>query len=140
MRPIVEWNNGSAFGVHLWSSVLWGGSIFANVVDTSGVNHYFSSDPGIFAPQTGFHHVALTYDKATGNAFIYLDGIQVGYDVIINITPQTSYDLYLGARVSGTPPYFLTGYLDEVSVYNRALTPIEVANIYSSFGYGKCSQ
>ena len=40
--------------------------------------------------------------------------------------------LYLGADVAGSTGYELTGSIDEVCLFNRTLTPDEVAEIYSS--------
>lgn len=136
-RPIAEWNSGSAYGVHFWQSIVTSGDLFANIVDTAGNNHYFYS--GAVLPGIGqLYHVALTYDKTSGNAIIYLDGAQVALQSIGNITPQTTYDLYLGARASNTDRW--EGDLDEMSVYNRALSASEVAAIYDSLGNGKCHQ
>lgn len=134
-RPIVEWNNGSAFGVHLWADFM--GALFANVVDTTGANHILSTSSGLF-PTGAPQHVALTYDKASGNMIIYLNGAVVAHQYIGSVVPQTSYDLYLGARVNCTPDCRWNGVLDEVSVYNRALTSKEVENIYAAGQQGKC--
>jgi subtilase family serine protease len=136
-RPIVEWNNGSAFGVHLWANFMGVGALFANVVDTTGVNHIFYTASGLLATRTP-QHVALTYDKASGNATIYLSAAQVAQQNIGSFTPQTSYDLYLGARLNCAPDCRWSGVLDEVSLYNRALTPAEVANIFAAGTQGKC--
>ncbi len=134
-RPIVEWNNGSAFGVHLWANFPTAGALFANVVGTSGANYTFNSSGGLLGIGL-LHHVALTYDKTTGNAIIYLDGAQVALQSIGNITPQTTYDLYLGARVSSGDRW--AGDLDEMTVYSRALSASEIAAIYYALGSGKC--
>ncbi|HEX7955798.1 MAG TPA: hypothetical protein VF508_02590, partial [Pyrinomonadaceae bacterium] len=44
-RPLVEWHNGSAYGTHFWTNVLWGpgqgaGSLYGNLVDTNGTHYY----------------------------------------------------------------------------------------------------
>ena len=135
-RPIVEWDSASAYGVHMWANWPSTGNLFANIVDTSGVNHTLWGGPSYIIYGL-WHHVALTYDKTSGNAFLYLDGSQVAVANFGNITPQTGFDLYLGKRIlNGTTPWF--GCLDEVSIYTRPLNPIEVSNIYYSFGNGKC--
>jgi hypothetical protein len=134
-RPITEWNSGSAFGVHFWANFPSEGYLYANVVDTGGANHYFQSTSTFI--QTS-NHVALTYDKSSGNAYIYLNGSQVVQTNIGNITPQTTYDLYLGARISGSPTRW-AGWLDEISLYNRALSACEIAEIYNGGFNGKCN-
>jgi hypothetical protein len=56
-----------------------------------------------------------------------------------SFTPETSYDLYLGRRVlTHGEHYTYAGLLDEVSLYNRALTSNEIAAIYNAGAAGKC--
>ena len=45
-----------------------------------------------------FQHVALTYDKTTGVAVLYRNGVVVATANLGVFTPQTSFDLYLGKR------------------------------------------
>lgn len=152
-RPLVEWNSSDAggltFGVHLWINEAYNGvggqgAIYANIVDTSGSFHLVGSAAGVIQPNT-YQHVALTYDKSSGLAAIFLDGEQL--DLFINgqrigdtenigsITPQTSSDLYLGHRTAR--PHF-SGAMDEVSIYNRALSETEINSIYRADTAGKC--
>ena len=74
MRPIVEWDSPSTFGVHLWSSVDTQGSLYANIVDTLGVSHGFSTPVNSLAVGL-LQHIALTYDKSSGRATMYIGGI-----------------------------------------------------------------
>ena len=83
------------------------------------------------------HMERLTYDKSSGNMTIYLNGAQVAQQNIGSVTPQPSYDLYLGLRPNGSQTRFY-GALDDISLYNRALTSIEVENIYAAGQSGKC--
>ena len=133
LRPILEWNRGSAglagTGVHLWLSVNGPGELHANVLDTAGNNHHMGSAPGA-ATANCFQHVALTYDKTTGMAVLYRNGVAVATQNLGIFTPQTSFALYLGVRPSG--PFsglYFQGMLDEVSLYNRALSASEIQAI-----------
>jgi len=68
-----------------------------------------------------FHHVVGTYD---GNIMrLYLDGYEVGQ----NPTPSIFLD---GGGVSLGGQAHLSGLLDEVRIYNRALDPEEIRNNY----------
>ncbi|MGA2867517.1 MAG: LamG-like jellyroll fold domain-containing protein, partial [Verrucomicrobiota bacterium] len=148
LRPIVEWNSVTGFvpyGVHFWTSQPspWGGTgpgcLYANLVDTAGVSHPFSS-AGNLLTTSAFQHVALTYVKATGLAVIYLNGSAVAQANLGSFTPQTSSDLYLGYRPSSLAiVYRWVGQMDEVSLYNRALSTAEIQAIYSASVSGKCS-
>lgn len=152
-RPLVEWNSsdagGQTFGVHLWINETFNGTggqgaIYGNIVDTNGYNHLVGSNTGVIQPDT-YQHVALTYDKSSGLASIFLNGAQLdiyahGERVgdaanIGSFTPQTSSDLYLGHRTGRS---HFSGAMDEVSIYNRALPATDIESIYRADSTGKC--
>ena len=145
-RPVIEWNDGAVVeGVHLWMSADFGeggqgpGSLFVNLKDTSGTHHIFSSAPGVLAANV-WQHVAVTYDKTSGVAKIYLNGTIVAQQTLgTNFTPQTATDLYLGYRPVGTlgGRRFL-GNMDEVELFNRALDLTEIQSIYVADSAGNC--
>jgi Concanavalin A-like lectin/glucanases superfamily/Immunoglobulin I-set domain len=140
---VAEWNDGVGHvGMQLQISVpeLGGlGSVFANILDTSGADHFIASAPGILTPN-GFQHIAVTYDKTTGAATIYYNGVAAANQNFGAITPQTSYAFYLGARKSGPGTgEFYQGLLDEVSLYDRALSAAEIRAIYNAGTAGKCA-
>jgi hypothetical protein len=139
-HPLFEWNNGNgAWGVHFHISANAGpGSFYANIVDSGGGWHQFSSS---IAPLTTnvFQHVALTYDQASGVATIYYNGTVVVQQNLGSFTPLTTYDLYLGRRPSGgADTSTFAGLLDEPSLYNRALSSNEIIAIYNAGSRGKC--
>ena len=142
LRPIFEWNNNngqlSGTGVQLWQSVNGAGEIHANVLDTGGNNHHMGSANGVLTANS-FQHIALTYDKASGVAVLYRNGVAVATQTLGSFTPQTSFDLYMGVRPSGSfAGIYFQGLLDEASVYNRALTIGEIQSIYNAAVLGKC--
>jgi hypothetical protein len=145
-QPLVEWNNpqtpGHKYGLHLWLNVGNGfgtgpRSIYANLFDG---NHHTISTPSIVQANT-WQHIALTYDRINGIARILYNG-QVVSEVtgIAPITPLTNpaYDLYLGQRPLPEENTFYQGRMDEVSVYNRALSQNEISAIYDARSGGKC--
>jgi RHS repeat-associated protein len=80
------------------------------------------ASPNGVVPVGQWHHVAATWDGATFK--IYVDGVERASAALTG-TPETSTDaLYLGASY-GSADWF-NGRLDEVRVYNRALTPAEI--------------
>jgi hypothetical protein len=143
-QDLVEWNNGSGFiGVHLALSVpyLTGGpgSLWANLVDTAGNAHQISTVTNVVSSGT-FQHVALSYNKASGNTTLYLDGNIVAQTNLGSFTPYTSSDLYVGWRPSG--PFtglFYGGAIDELALYNRELSPIEIKSIYNAGSSSICT-
>ncbi len=133
-RPIIEWNDGAQDGVHFWFGS-GTGILFANIRDTALNAHAFTSASLVVAPNI-WQHVALTYDKATGLAVIYLNGSSVAQTNLGSFTPLTTADLWIGRR----PGYgvYYAGLLDELSLYNRALGQNEIQGIYNAGGAGKC--
>ena len=135
-RPVFEWGTTTNYAVHVWVNWPWSGTLYANVIDTGGVNHSFQSSASIFTI-SNLLHVALTYDKTLGTGKLYLNGAQVATSAIGGITPQTSYDLYLGYRPFSSGTSF-NGIIDEAALYSRALGSNEVQAIYSAGAVGKC--
>lgn len=84
----------------------------------------------------GWHHIVAVYD-GTGTANsdklkIYYDGVlqtltftgTIPASITTNTTPVT-----LGGWVTGTAPF--AGVMDETRMWNRALTPVEVTELYN---------
>ncbi len=139
--PVLEWNDDTGnLRAHFWINVpvaMGGtgpGSIFANIVDVGGIGHCISS-PANFLAAGEFNHVALTYSKLNGTATLYLDGNVVADLEIGVFTPGTWNQVYLGTR--STTSYFYKGLMDEMSVYNTALSASQIRAIYRADSAGK---
>jgi hypothetical protein len=143
-NPIAEWNNGAgSWGVHFhlsnqaFEGTRGPGQLYANLVDSTGRWHQIDSPANTVAANV-FQHVALTYDKASGMALIYLNGAVVARQNLGSFTPQTSYDLYLGRRASpANEPWTFAGLLDEITLYNRALSGDEIQAICTEQNNGE---
>src|SRR5205085_6439767 len=87
-----------------------------------------------------FQHVAVTYDKSTGQGKLFYNGLAVTTNNLGIFTPQTTYDLYLGSRISGPAAVgsFYAGQMDEIAIYNRVLNESEILAIYNAGTAGKC--
>lgn len=83
-----------------------------------------------------WHHVAVTVDKALGTK-VFVDGVKSGESA--QAVPARGFFGYWklgGDDLSAFQPapehFFVTGTLDEVAVYDRALTDVEVARHMAS--------
>jgi large repetitive protein len=137
-RFLAEWRNAAtgATGVHVYR---WFSQLRANLIDTNGLSHeIFSNADVAFVNQ--WTHVAVTYDKPSGIARIYINGVQQTAAPLGAFTPQTSYDLYFGSDLNSAGPAnpFYKGQLDEISLYSRALDGQELWDIFSADKEGKC--
>jgi len=86
---------------------------------------------------TQWYHLAATISGTT--ATLYLDGSSVGTATCNSPTSTAFNDLRLGA-LNGTGSFGgntnpFGGYLDEMSLFNRAITSTEVSNIYNNKVY-----
>lgn len=140
--PIVEWTDTNRYGANLWLSYSRGPTILeANLIDSSGGFHLIRS-PASTMRSAAWQHVAVTYDKTTGLAALYVNGVAVTTTNLGSFTPRTDTDLLIGfhprATTSGgdgAPPtsdYRFLGGIDELAIYRRALTAGEIRNVASA--------
>ncbi len=137
-NPILEYSNGQTAGAHLWTKTIgyqWNGKgTGANLVDTTGNDVSYVVSTGD-KPVNEWHHLVVTYDGATNTGRVYIDGILAETrQFSSSFTPQTAYDLYIGRRIWDHQIY--KGLLDEIRIYNRALTGQEVRGLYDATGLG----
>ena len=105
---------------------------------TTGSTLFFSEwGQAVFGPklQTGrWYHVAVTN---TGNTItLYLDGSAVAWGRVPLNTPANT-QLYVG-KLPVDPGKRLDGQVDEVGIYNRALSAAEIKSIFLAGSSGKC--
>ncbi len=88
-----------------------------------------------------WHHV-VGLRRANGAREIWVDGVLENTRVEPMWQTDNSNALYIG-HLDGVevtvPPVNFAGSIDEVSVYNRALTAAEIQGIYNAGGTGKCT-
>ncbi len=97
-----------------------------------GVSEILSGGPKV--TDTSFHHVAVT--KSGSTVVFYVDGVP---------SPQHTYDpgftfttnIAIGSRGDFAGNVFW-GSIDEVAIYNRALSSSEIQSIYAAGSAGKC--
>ncbi len=100
-----------------------------------GGNGYFNGT--VIVTGGEWHHYASTYDGSEGR--IYIDG---ELDVTSEGTGQiniSSYDLYIGENAQATGRY-LHGILDDVQIYNRALSEVEINAIMEGLADASLAQ
>ncbi len=72
-------------------------------------------------------HLAVTYAPTSSTLNIYADGQLIGSDSTYDLGPSHSGPLKIGAAAGC--PYNFGGLLDEVKIYNRALSAIEIGTL-----------
>lgn len=132
-HPILEWKvTRQKNAVQLWLGhrPQDRGVLFGNVGDDQGNTHSLCSAPGAIV-RGRFQHVAMTYDKISGVGRLLVNGRVVAEENLGIFTPHTTDDLYISRRLCDQPGdwtynTFFGGFLDEVAIYNRALSITEI--------------
>ncbi len=137
LQPIVEWNDRA--GIVGAGLNLNGAALEAYLTDTNGLTHSIvvRSVAGILVT-SAWQHVALTFSKSNGLATLYRDGVTVGQTNLGAFTPQTKAPLFLAFRPGLPAARTYAGGIDELTIYDRALTSAELQAIVSAGSEGKC--
>ncbi len=91
----------------------------------SGEESYIFTDASI--PLGEWIHVAVT--RGNGTAHAYLNGVEVGSISVLGAVPFNTEALDIGRDRPGSTEYFY-GAMDEMRLYNRALSAAEVKSLY----------
>lgn len=102
----------------------------------------------IFSPSTyssGWHNFVATYDSSSANLFsnskMYIDGILVtginyyNPNTIINTLNFTAFTI---GKSPSSPQRIFKGKIDDIGIWNRALTQQEITNLYNSANTNEC--
>ena len=81
-----------------------------------------------------WNHVALVNDGV--NRTFYVNGVFAGMGATEAVNPDNNGSII--GNVTGPNSSTFQGVIDEVSVYNRALSASEISSIYLSRSHGKC--
>ncbi|MCS7089238.1 MAG: LamG-like jellyroll fold domain-containing protein [Verrucomicrobiota bacterium] len=127
-------------GPGVYVQLTQGGGLRANVAQLfragssiSLVAREFETGPGRIQPSR-WTHFAMTYDRASGYARLYVDGqLEVEFQAGRGdwLVADRGFSI-LGASYRGL--------LDELSIYGRSLTDQEIEAIYAAGSQGKCSR
>ena len=119
-----------------WIFALGGGLLELIVVNTADVPPNFFLVRAPFSPVVGeWYHLAIT--KTATLFTIYVNGVEVGSEVSTPPIANANAPLIIG---QSNEPFggFMNGLLDEVTIYNRALTQGELQAIFDAGSAGKC--
>jgi hypothetical protein len=100
----------------------------------------FTNFPGVGSSGNvldgNFHHMTGTWDGV--NLRLYVDAVSQGSTALL-APVSNARDLNIGfAWGGGSPQRFFRGRVDELTIYNRALTNAEILAIFQAGSAGKC--
>ena len=126
--------NGTPIGGY---HIVFGGSQLEISIPTNGqartginTDSRYVSNHGSGLTDGKWHHVGFTFDGSTKKT--YIDGDFVGEQTGITGTLVSSFSGRTLGKLGSSDSYFLNGKLDEVKIYNKALTAEEVKQDYNA--------
>ncbi|GEP43499.1 Ig-like domain-containing protein [Brevifollis gellanilyticus] len=138
--PWLTWSNGSQVVLRIkrHSTTIGDlgrqGVITLEYLTSAGVPQSVSLSPN---QRWDFSRFLLTYDKASGTASLYSNGLVIGTAQIGSIQlPSATSEMNVGWKPNMDTQQF-SGYVDELSLYARALTADESALLASATVWGK---
>jgi len=73
-----------------------------------------------------WHHVGFVYDMDSLHRLLYVDGVLVAEDATVVSGMPSDGGLYIGASKDLDTASFFSGFMDDVRIYNQALTTEEI--------------
>lgn len=122
-----------------WSFYTYKGGLGMQIASSPNNGWNFNSTAQI--PLNQWVMIAVVVHRRASRVEFYHNGALVRINVIgavaksANVNTNTA--MKLGVRTIGNSGYF-TGLMDEVELFDRALTPQEIASIYNAGATGKC--
>jgi len=115
------------FGIQLQSN---GKFAYCVKDDTNLAISYYVNDIGF--TYNNWHHIVLVYDRANSNYYYYNNGTQYSITPTVSSHSHTAFaDLYIG-RPSQSNNYYADGKIDEVAIFNTALSAEKIQQIYDA--------
>jgi uncharacterized repeat protein (TIGR01451 family) len=94
----------------------------------------------VFPQLNQWFHVAYTFDAGTQVQTLYVNGVLVNAGFVNKTIAYDSHPLLIGADDdNGSPGYFYQGEIDEITLYDRALTGAEIKGVFQAANAGKCA-
>jgi hypothetical protein len=131
--PMMEFNGGA----QLWqySEQHSYDGLYTNMAQSNTVFSQLTLQHGVLWNQ--WNHGAVTWDKASGHMALYLNGDLVMTKDTASFSPSTSGNFNIGGRQNGSftgGTISFNGMLDEVQIYDHALTGAEIMQVASATG------
>lgn len=132
-----DWNGGGGQADGMFASGL-NGSCKINFLLRDNTGYKVDLERNYSYADETWHHVACVRDEASEKNILYVDG-QVADEAIYNYSGGfgTTMNLQFGNLVNyGSHRFILKGDMDEVAIFNRALSSTEINTIITNAGSG----
>jgi len=99
---------------------------------TGGGRNYLRADSTTLVPFNEWHHVCGVYDRKNG-ARIYIDGVQEATNPDTGGVDVDTFNVFIGENSEATSRFW-DGLIDDIQVYNHALTEGEILSAMQGAG------
>jgi hypothetical protein len=127
--------------VHWWIGQTPTGQIEWFIIDSNGNTGDLISNSSYNDGQ--WHHVVAVRDASANKIYLYVDGVSKNINLTLTGNLYSTANISIGCLVyDNAPDYYFSGSLDEIAVYNRALSSSEITAHYNNvrlYQIGYCS-
>lgn len=112
-----------------------GGDLTNGFVDfgfySTGASYSILATASALVNDTNYHHIVVIFSGGTG--FIYIDGVQVATGAMAGTPLAGAFPMFIGCATQTTyqSGRFFQGILDEIGLWNVALTQGQVLRLYN---------
>jgi hypothetical protein len=101
--------------------------------DTTGTYRRFYQSGNLTLAAGAWAHLTVVFDDAANLVRYYKDGALVGSTTVTqSMNPGLAHPVYIGRENFAAYPWPLNAAVDEVRIFTRALTAVEVAEVYQT--------
>jgi hypothetical protein len=138
-HPLFNWMDSVPLNFSIGHRPFESGVLMACITDAEG-NRFLFTHPGVVASGV-FQHIALTYDQPSGIGTWYLNGVTVARRPLSGQINGTKGDLWISHRDTNPGNWSsnrsFAGLMDEIAIYNRALSAAEIQTICTEENHGE---
>jgi hypothetical protein len=130
-QMLVDFNYTAGSGIQIYNGNISGAGKLVFRVETGGTTYFQIISASVISNNTWHNVIGTWQNQANGVAKLYLDGneINTATSTQTGVLTLGSGNQHLGSRNTGASA--LNGSLDEVRIYNTALTAGNVATLYA---------
>jgi len=138
-HPLFSWMDGVPVNASICFNSTQSGALMICITDGEG-NRFLVSNQGTLARDV-FQHIAVTYDKSSGIGTWYLNGVVVAQRHLSGQVNSTKGDFWISHRDTNQGNWSsnrsFVGLMDEIALYNRALSAAEIQSLCSAENHGE---
>jgi serine/threonine protein kinase len=140
LHPILQWSDNGEVNLEIGVRPYENGVLLCSIGQKDR-NYTLCTHPDVLV-KDAFQHIAYTYDKAAGTGTLYLNGVMVAQRQLKpQLVARTKGDLWFSHHCdlpgNWSTGRTFSGLMDNVELYNRALSAAEIQSVCQSESGGQ---